>query len=162
MYQPYPGGTELPEVRPRPTPPSVRTAVKLMYGGADASLIGIVIDLTTLSATKTVVDKHSPDLTAAQVNGLQHTLVAGWVVGGLVGAGLWVFVAHACRSGKNWARITGTLFFAIATADVFANLAVPEAALVKIYWFVIWLIGLGAVVFLWRASSSAFFTGARR
>ena len=139
MYQPYPGGAQMPEVQLRPAPPSVLTAVRFMYAGAVASLLGIV----------------------AQVNGLQRTLVAGWVVGGLVGAGMWIFIARACKSGKNWARTTGTVFFAVATVDVFSNLAVTDAALAKIYCFAIWLIGLGAVVFFWRASSSAFFTGAR-
>ncbi len=52
MYQPYPGGAQMPEVQRPPAPGSVRNAVKLMYAGAVASLIGIAIDLTTLTATK--------------------------------------------------------------------------------------------------------------
>jgi hypothetical protein len=50
------------------------------------------------------------------------------------------------------------VLFGIATVEGgLSNLVVPEAALVKIFWFVIWLIGLAAVVFLWRGTSSAFF-----
>ncbi len=51
------------------------------------------------------------------------------------------------------------MLFGVATMDALGNLVVPEATLVKIFWFVIWLIGLGTVVFLWRGSSSAFFRG---
>ncbi len=40
MYQPYPGGAQMPEVQRPPAPGSVRNAVKLMYAGAVASLIG--------------------------------------------------------------------------------------------------------------------------
>ncbi len=159
MYQPYPGGAQMPEVQRPPAPASVLNAVKFMYAGAVASLIGIVIDVATLSATKSAIEKHSPHLTTSQVSGQAHTFVAGWIVGGLIGAGLWIFIAQACKSGKSWARITGTVLFGIATVDVLGNIVVPEAAPIKIFWFVIWLIGLGAVVFLWRRSSSAFFTG---
>jgi hypothetical protein len=161
MYQPYPGGAQIPEVRRPPAPASVRNAVRFMYAGAAASLIGIVIDLTTLSATKSAIEKHVPDLTTSQVNGQGRVLMAGWIVGGLIGAGLWIFIARACNSGKGWARITGMVLFAIATVEGLGSLVVPEAALVKSFWLVIWLVGLGAVVLLWQGSSSAFFTGAR-
>jgi hypothetical protein len=160
MYQPYPGGAQMPEAQRPPAPASVRNAIKVMYAGAVASLIGIIIDLTTLSVTKSAIEKHSPQLTASQVNGMQHALIASAIVGGLIGAGLWIFIAWACRSGKSWARITGTVFFGINTVQGgLSNLVVPEAALVKIFWFVVWLVGLAAVVFLWRGSSSAFFKG---
>ncbi len=160
MYEPYPGDAQMPGTQRPPAPASVLNAVKVMYAGAVASLIGIIIDLTTLSATKSAIEKHSPQLTTSQVNGMQHALIASAIVGGLIGAGLWIFIAQACKSGKSWARITGTVFFGINTVQGgLSNLVVPEAALVKISWFVVWLIGLAAVVFLWRGSSSAFFKG---
>ena len=50
MYQPYPGSdTQLPETQRPPAPAFVRTAVKAMYVGAATSLLGIVIDLLTIS-----------------------------------------------------------------------------------------------------------------
>ena len=56
MYQPYPGSdTQLPELHRPPAPPSVLTAVKVMYVGAAASLLGIIIDILTVSATKTAI-----------------------------------------------------------------------------------------------------------
>ena len=42
MYQPYPGATQMPDTPPRAVPPSVRQAVKAMYGGAAASLIYLI------------------------------------------------------------------------------------------------------------------------
>jgi hypothetical protein len=41
MYQPYPAGTQLPEVQRPPIPPQVANAVKVMYVGAAASILGI-------------------------------------------------------------------------------------------------------------------------
>jgi hypothetical protein len=158
MYQPYPSGAQMPEAKRPPAPASVLNAVKVMYAGAVASLIGIIIDLTTLSVTKSAIEQHSPQLTTSQVNGMQHALMTSAIVGGLIGAGLWIFIAQACKRGKSWARITGTVLFGINTVQGgLSNLVVPEAALVKIFWFIIWLIGLAAVVFLWQGTSSAFF-----
>jgi hypothetical protein len=162
MYQPYPAGARMPETQRPPAPASVRNAVKVMYAGAVASLIGIVVDLTTLSATKSAIAKHFPRLTASQVNGQANTLMAGWIVGGLIGAGLWIFIAQACKRGRSWARTTGTVLFGIATVQGGPSiLVVPAAALVKIVWLVVWLIGLAAVVYLWQGSSSAFFKATR-
>jgi hypothetical protein len=85
------------------------------------------------------------------------TLAAGFLVAGLLGAGLWIAVAEACKRGHNWARITGTVLFGITTADSLAGIALPVATAVRIFAAVVWLIGLGAVVLLWRATSTAFF-----
>jgi hypothetical protein len=113
-----------------------------------------------LSATKRAIAQHFPELTTSQVNGQGRTFVAGWIVGGLIGAGLWIFIAQACKRGRRWARITGTALFGIATVQGAPSiLVVPAAALVKLFWLVIWLLGLAAVVFLWRGSSSAYFKG---
>jgi hypothetical protein len=161
MYQPYPGGAPTPEAPPLPAPASVRNAVKLMYAGALASLIGIIVDLSTLSATKSAMEQRFPNLTPEQATAQQLPLIVGWIGMGLVGAALWILLARASQRGRNWARITGTVLFAIATVEAFGSLVVPEAALVKIFWLPIWLIGLATVVLLWQRSSSAFFTGTR-
>jgi hypothetical protein len=160
MYQPYPGTTQMPEPQRPPAPASVRNAVKVMYAGAAAMLIYIIIDIATLGTTKSDFEKHSPGMSASGVNALQHALFAEAIAGGLIGAGLWIFIARACTAGKGWARITGTVFFAIATIDAFAYLTIPFAVPVKIFVFVIWLIGLAAVVLLWQRSSGAFFKSA--
>jgi hypothetical protein len=160
MYQPYPGGAQLPEI-PRPAAPaSVRDAVRLMYAGAVASLLSAIVFIATLSATKSAIAKQSPQLTAGQANGMQPALVAGALVGGLIGAGLWILIAQACKRGKNWARTTGTVLFGINTVQVLGSLPIPVAAPAKLVALVVWLLGLAAVVFLWQGSSSAFFTGA--
>ncbi len=161
MYQPYPGGAPMPEAEPPLAPAGVRNAVRLMYAGAAASLIGIAVDIGTLSGTKSAMQKRFPNLTPDQATAQNLPLIMGWIAAGLVGAALWILLARAGQRGRNWARITGTVLFAIAAVEAFGNLVVPEAALVKVFWFVIWLIGLACVVLLWQRSSSAFFTGTR-
>jgi hypothetical protein len=162
MYQPYPAGAQMPEVRPPTVPPSVANAVKVMYVGAAASVLGIIVDILTVSATKTAIEKRSPHLSVSQVNSTQHVLIGGFIVAGLIGAAAWIFIARSCRGGHSWARVTGTVLFAISTINTIAGVAAPEAVVVKVWAFVVWLVGLTAVYFLWQRSSSDFFNGIER
>ena len=52
MYQPYPTGAQMPTLQRPPIPPQVANAVKVMYVGAATSIIGIIIDIVTINATK--------------------------------------------------------------------------------------------------------------
>jgi hypothetical protein len=161
MYQPYPTGAQMPDIERPPVPSQVANAVKVMYVGAATSILGIIIDILTVNATKSAIERHSRHLTASQVNASEHTLIAGFIVGGLIGAAAWIIVARNCQGGKNWARITGTVFFAIATIDTIVGVTVPLAGPVKIWGVVVWLVGLAAVVLLWQRPSTEFFTAPR-
>jgi hypothetical protein len=157
MYQPYPGSTQMPEASRPPAPKSVLTAVKFMYAGAASSLIGIVVDILTLSATKRAIEKKNPALSISQVNTREHALLVGFIIAGVIGVAVWLWLARSCLGGKNWARITGTVLFAIATIDLLVGFGISVAGAVHIYALLVWLIGLGAVIFLWRRDSSAYF-----
>jgi hypothetical protein len=160
MYQPYPGSdTQLPELHRPPAPPSVLTAVKVMYVGAAASLLGIIIDILTVSATKIAIEKRSPHMSVSQINSSQHVLVAGFIAGGVIAAVVWIVLARGSKAGHNWARITGTALFALSTVDTIVGLTAPVASPVKIWGGLVWLVALTAVVFLWRRSSTAYFKG---
>jgi hypothetical protein len=157
--QPYPTGTQMPEVQRPPVPPSVSNAIKAMYAGAAATIVGVVIEVLTASATKTAIEKHSHNLTATQVNSTQHVLIIGAIVGGLIALAAWIVLARAVKNGNGWARITGTVFFGLATVDTIVSAVSPVATPVKAWWPVIWLAGLTAVIFLWQRASTAFFKG---
>jgi len=163
MYQPYPTGAQMP-VSPRPpVPSSVANAVRVMYVGALTSLLGIVIDIVTVGATKAVIERRAHQLTLSQINSFQHVLVTGFIIGGLIGASVWIVLARLCRAGRNGARITGTALFGLATFDTLAGAAVaPIAGVVRIWSLVVWLVGLVAVIFLWQRSSTAFFQSTHR
>jgi hypothetical protein len=158
-YQPYPGGTQMPEPAERPpAPQSITRAVQLMYAGAVASLIGIVIALTTLSSIKSQIISRNPSLTTSQVNNAEHVAIGILIASGLIGAALWLWMAQSSKAGKNWARIVSTVLFAIQTINVVAGAAaVASGGASRIYSIVIWLIGLGAIIFLWQRSSTEYF-----
>jgi hypothetical protein len=157
--QPYPTGTQMPEVQRPPIPPQVSNAIKTMYAGAAATIVGIVIEILTVGATKTAIEKRSRHLTASQVNVAEHALIIGFAVSGLIAVAAWIILARACQNGQNWARLTGTALFVLATVDAIVASRSPVAAAVKAWWPVIWLVGLVAVIFLWQRPSTAFFKG---
>jgi hypothetical protein len=158
-YQPYPGGTQMPEPATRPpVPQSITRAVQLMYAGAAASLIGIIIALTTLSSIKSQIVSKNPSLTTTQVNNAQHVAIGVLIASGLIGAALWLWMAQSSKAGKNWARIVSTVLFAIETINVVAGAsALSSGGASRIYSILIWLIGLGAIILLWRRSSTEYF-----
>jgi hypothetical protein len=163
MYQPYPGGTQMPEPSSRPPiPPSVSRAVQVMYVGAAASIIGIIIDMTTLSSTKAeIIRRSSKPLTSAQVTNAEHFAVGLFIVSGLIGAALWVWMAQTSKAGKGWARIVSSVLFGIDTISVIAgSAAVASGGATRIYGIVVWLIGLAAIILLWQRPSTAYFKSA--
>jgi hypothetical protein len=157
MYQPYPSSGKPVEPERPPAPPSVLNAVKLMYAGAAVSTVSLVISLVDISGTKAAIEKARPSLTAAQVNQLNTFIIALAVVSGVLGVALWLWMSRANGQGRNWARIVSTVLFGLATLDLFGVLSQPKTVLGLVFPVLTWLIGAGAVFFLWRPESSAFF-----
>ena len=157
MYQPYPSTDRPVEPDKPPAPQSVLNAVKLMYAGAAVSAVSLIISLATIGGTKDAIKKAKPSLTAAQVNQLNTFIIALAVVSGVIGVALWLWMARKNGEGKSWARILSTVLFALATVDLFGVVSQPKTVLGLVVPVLTWLIGLGAVVFLWRRESTEFF-----
>ena len=162
QYQQYPSGAQLPELDRPAVPPQVTNAVRAMYAGAAVTIVGVVIEILTVGATKSAIATRSRHLTASQLNASQHVLIIGFVVGGLIAVAAWIFIARACQRGNAWARITGTVLFGLCTVDAIGSAVSPVAVAVRVWWPVIWLAGLTAVIFLWQRASTAFFKGIRQ
>ena len=157
MYQPYPSSGKSVEPERPPAPPSVLNAVKLMYVGAAVSTVSLIVSLFDISGTKDAIRKARPSLTATQVNQLNTFIIALAVVSGVIGVGLWLWMARANGQGKNWARILSTVLFGLATLDLYGVLSQPKTLLGLVFPLLTWLVGLGAVIFLWRKESTEFF-----
>ena len=157
MYQPYPS-TDQPVEPERPqAPQSVLNAVKLMYAGAAVSTVSLIISLVSIGGTKDAIRKARPSLTAAQVNQLNTFIIALAVVSGVIGVALWLWMAQKNGQGRNWARILSTVLFGLATLDLFGVISQPKTVLGLVFPVLTWLVGAGAVYFLWRGESSEFF-----
>jgi hypothetical protein len=67
-------------------------------------------------------------------------------------------MAQSCKAGKGWARVVSTVFFAIDTVSVLVGATgVQGGGLARFYGFVVWVIGLVAIILLWQRSSSDYF-----
>jgi hypothetical protein len=159
MYQPYPtsGQSQQPQQRP-PVPNSVQTAVKLMYAGAALSLVELIVGVATIGAVRRAIVKAYPHYTSSQIHKLEVADVLIAIVVGVIAIGLWLWMARASAAGHNYARITGTVFFGLNTLFLLVGLARPHVGLGLVFNILVWLVGLGAVIMLWRAESGAYFT----
>jgi hypothetical protein len=129
-------------------------AVRLMYAGAVVSAISLVVGLATVGTLRSDLHKAQPTLTPAQLHQLQTVLVVGSVVIELISIGLWVWMALMNKAGKPWARIVATVLFGLYTLYLlFFVIRAGAGALVPV---ITWLIGLGALILLWRKDSSEY------
>ena len=157
MYQPYPSAGQAPEpMRPGP-PPSVVMAVRLMYAGAVVSAVSLVVGLATIGGLRDSLHKNEPKLTPAQLHDLQTVVVVGSVAIGLISIGLWVWMALMNKAGKSWARIVASVLFGLDTLFLLLGVARAGAAAGTLVSILTWLIGLGAIIYLWRRDASAYF-----
>jgi len=156
MYQAYPSGGQPPEPSQAPSKPPrpVLNAVKLMWAGAVVEVVTLVIGLATISSTKATIHKNNPKLTAQQIDASVNVDL-GFVALSVV---LWIVVSLACRRGRAWARITGTVLFGINTLMILLAVSRFSAGVGILINLLVWLIGLGAVILLWRKESSGFFS----
>lgn len=160
MYENYPstaGGGQVPEPAQRPAPPtSVQTAVRLMYAGAVISAISFILGLATIGSLKSSLRTRYPHYTSTQINNAVHLSIGVIVVVGIIGVGLWLWMARMNLKGRNWARITGTVFFGLNTLDLLGAFR-SASSVSAVFAIVTWLVGLGAVIMLWRRESTAYF-----
>lgn len=157
MIQPYLNPAQVADAARPPVPDSVRNAARVMYAGSAVSVITAVVYLVTKSATKTAIENKHPHLSATTLNTLTDAGVVIGAVIALIGAIFFVWLARSCRNGKNWARITSSVFFGIAVLGTLYSISSAEAAADLVFALIQDLIGLVAVVLLWLRDSSAYF-----
>ncbi len=162
MYQPYPSPGQTPESQRPPMPNSVHTAVRLMYAGAGLSFIELLVGLVTISSVKAAIIRAYPHYTATQVHSLEAASIGIGVLIGVIAIALWLWMARANAAGRNYARITGTVFFGLNTVFLLLSLARPHAGLGLVFNVLVWLAGLGAVIMLWRGESAPYFNQPQR
>lgn len=169
-YQPYPAkggvGSQLRVAQAEVQPPSLLNAVRLMYYGAVVAFLGTTFTLVISSKIKTDVfnavrknnHRSSGGYTIAQLHTVANVTFVALVVAGFVSVLLWLWMAWANNRGSGWARIAASVLFALITIEAVVS---HSRASVSIYVILLeWLIGLGAVLLLWRRETTQFI-GAR-
>ncbi|HUZ37961.1 MAG TPA: hypothetical protein VMV17_16695 [Streptosporangiaceae bacterium] len=163
MYQPFPTGDQPPLEPGRPQAPRpVRTAVTLMYVGAGLSAISLIVTVLSFHTIENVIRNASTTtrLTQSQIHGLAVAAVVIASVESLIAVGLWMLMAWANKNGQNWGRIVASVLFGINTLILLLSFARATASVSLVFELVVWLVGLGAIILLWRKESSVFFAAA--
>jgi hypothetical protein len=169
-YQPYPtggGSNEMAGTTERPPqPPALRNAVRLMWLGAALALISVIVTLAFSSKIKSSVSKAAIKanttrrsdgkavLTASQIHTLASVTVIGVAVVGIIAVLLWAWMAWANNKGRNWARVVATVLFGLNTISLVIEAG--RASIAIIFVVLGWLVGLAAVVLLWRKATTAY------
>jgi hypothetical protein len=155
---PYPPGWQTPGPSgwqtpiPSGPPQSIQRAVMLMYAGAGLEVLGLIFDL--------IIHRGS---------------TASGIPGAIIGIGLWIWMAKANQAGKNWARITSTVFFGIdclglllilVGVGVVMHAVSPSVKIVLVAsvvaGIITWVIGLVTIVLLWGRESSEYYAAMKR
>jgi hypothetical protein len=155
--QPYQAAPPVPLTPPPvPAPPSMMNAVRFMYAGAAFTALEAVGVIVVAAA---LIKKHSATIATTGHATSLGGVVAITIFFSLIEIGLWLGIAQACRNGKNWARITGTVLFGLHTLGFLGVITNAHSGLglTKVLTTIGWLIACGAVVFLWQRPSGEFF-----
>ncbi|TDE00912.1 hypothetical protein [Jiangella asiatica] len=104
------GGWGDPSTAARPEPPAqILTAAKLMYVGAVLSGLLLLFTFLSRDAIRDAVEDSDSSLSADEIDAAVNLTIGVGIVVGLIGVGLWLWMAAANKAGKSWARVVATI-----------------------------------------------------
>jgi hypothetical protein len=148
-------------------PPSMRTAVRLMWAGAGLSALSLVVTLITLSSLRshlrTQLAKSNPTFSNSDFNTTYHAVVGGAVIGAVIAIALWLWMAWKNGRGRGWARIVATVLGGLNLISSVYTIAVGHSlAISEVLTVVDLILAVAILVLLWRRESSDFYAASRR
>jgi hypothetical protein len=161
---PYVPGRRKPVIAE--VPQTVRNAIRVMYAGLAATLVDIVASLVILGRyvhNAATDQSYGRTAAAAAQNSMAGAMATG-LLANFFGTVCWVWLAAATRRGRGWPRSAGTVLLGLYTVVmlfvVFGTKRDPSA---RFTTFVVWALGVAAVIPLWtRRAREFFFTWRRR
>ena len=156
-----------PAAAPAEQPQSIRTAVLLMRIGAAVSLLSLIVSLVTMGSLKDDIrdelTAQGTDFTDSDIDAVFGVAIAFAIVVGLIGVGLWLWMAWANGRGKKWARVISTVLAALGLIFLLLSLnSAGTTTLAGLFSLVTVALGVVAVVLLYRPDSSAFYAANSR
>jgi hypothetical protein len=168
---PAPGTTGRGTVAEHDAPETVQWAVRLMLVGAAIStlflLFGVVVTVSErnslinalISWNKT--QPKSKQLSLSQIHSYVTVSIVTIIIVGLISIALWLWMARMNSGGRNWARITASVLFALWTFYTYQSIGDTRGAATlvasTVIVLLIWLVGLASLFLLWRPASTMFF-----
>jgi len=148
-----------------PAPPaSARNAVRLIWAGAGVAILGIFPLLLQKDDLRREVEKSTLSI---DVDNAVNAAIAVGVVAALIGCGLWIWMAIMNGKGRNWARITATVFgglnIAFGLIGVVAGSRLSGATpLTTVLTIVSVVLAITIIVLMWQKDSSQWYAAMGR
>jgi len=153
-----PSQWQAPQPAAAEQPQSIVTAVRLMYAGAALQVVGIIFTLLQRDEIRDKIIENNKDFSKDEVDSALAAGMGFAVVIGLIGAGLWVWMAYTNGQGKTWARTTATVFGGLNVLFTLLGLAMGQSTALSM---VLSLIGLALavtiLVLLYRPESNHYY-----
>jgi hypothetical protein len=139
-------------------PQNIRLAVRLMWLGAALSLLGVLLTFTQTDAIRDAIEDSDSSLTASEVDTAVTATVGFVAVIGLVGVGLWLWMASANGKGQSWARIVATVLGGLNVAStLFSVFGSGSTAVTNVFALIGIVLAVVILVLLWRPDSSRYY-----
>ncbi len=156
-FEPMPSAPESRPVPAGPPPPSVVTAVRLMFVRAGVALIGAIVTFSMKTQLRNAIRDANPNSSTHRINMLYNSAIAvGIVVAGIFIV-LYVLLALQVRKGKNWARIITWILAALGVIDAIGSLAQTTTSASQTIAIIVGVIDVAIIVMLSQRQSSFYF-----
>lgn len=148
---------------PTAPPPSIATAVRLMWVGAVVSAAGVVVAFLTSDDLREEIAESDSSLTANQ---LDDAVALGLTLTGLIGVAivaLWIWMAVANGQGQLWARTMATVLGVLDVTVMLlrfvgAELTPADVAIALVHI----ALAVAILVLLYRPESNRFYGAVSR
>jgi hypothetical protein len=143
------------------------TAVRLMQVGAVLSVVSVIVSLLTLDTLKdTIADAmrdSDPGVSQSSIDAAYTVGIVSGVIGGVIAAGLWLWMAWKNGQGRSWARVVATVFGALNLMFTAVGFVSPGMTSVSLIFGVVNVIlAVIILVLLWQKSSSDYYNAVSR
>jgi hypothetical protein len=133
-----------------------------MWAGAALSVLSLLYTVVTLGSLKDRVTdqlrESDPSVTQAQIDAAYAIGIVSAFAGGLIGVGLWLWMAWKNGQGRSWARVVATVLGGLNLLFVpftFYSARSEPVALVTSGLNV--LLAIAILLLLWRKESTQFY-----
>jgi uncharacterized membrane protein (DUF2068 family) len=156
-------------------PATVRRAVRFMQVGAIGGALSLLFNVigsfslksNMMSANAAKLKDHQ--VTASQISSTATALIIYTIIVGLISIGLWLWMARMNAAGRNWARITASVLFALwslytysVIGELHGGVTITATLIISMVLIIaLWVIGVATIYQLWRPASTAYYKAVR-
>lgn len=166
-----PGRAQPAPLAPLEPPATVRRAVRFMQAGAIGGALSLVFNvigsfsLKSNMMTANAAKLKDHQVTASQISNTATALIIYTIIVGLISIGLWLWMARMNAAGRNWARITAAVLFALwslytysVIGELHGGVTITATLIISMVLIIaLWVIGVATIYQLWRPASTAYF-----